>query len=453
MSGVAAPRAGSDVRRPTLVLGQAPDHFGLRTVGESGAEWALPDGARVIAEPGTTLSISKGAQRLKLATGTVRAYTVALRAGSLRVSVPDPEHSAVIVATPRRTIAIVASGDVTILAGDEVVVANTVGQTSLSLAGGRYHPIDAGTLAVVNRNGESRRPLLPSPGNLRGSTVMLSYGGRVRLGAFSWQGVPGAAGYRVELREADSNRLLERAVRSEPRLEAGLVELEPGAYSMRLVALDSSGLESENPVERSLHVMHLTLPEGGYLDERGAARLPPGAKLRLANVTGVTMTYGGGRNFVPAPSALELFQPEARVVHFRDGGGGGDATLVLLPRTARAAVSFGPLAPSWPGTSLRIRVRLTEAGGQTVPSWIEARTRVFVGVDPVDVSFSTEDGWLVGALDPQPGPGPWVVRVEVADQHGIELGRDFVEIAPARPRPAPDRSAKPAHPAEVGKGS
>jgi hypothetical protein len=33
---------------------------------------------------------------------------------------------------------------------------------------------------------------------------------------------------------------------------------------------------------------------------------------------------------------------------------------------------------------------------------------------------------------PQPtGKGPWVVRVEVEDQHGISLGRDFIEIASA----------------------
>jgi hypothetical protein len=28
------------------------------------------------------------------------------------------------------------------------------------------------------------------------------------------------------------------------------------------------------------------------------------------------------------------------------------------------------------------------------------------------------------------GDGPWVVRVEVEDQYGHPLGRDFVEVAP-----------------------
>jgi hypothetical protein len=131
-------------------------------------------------------------------------------------------------------------------------------------------------------------------------------------------------------------------------------------------------------------------------------------------------------------------------------------TLLLLPRTAKADVEFGPRAPRWPGEMLAIRVRLSEPGGANAPTWIEARPKVTVGVDPVPVEFTREGGWLTGALPAQPGPGPWVVRVEVADQHGFELGRDFVEVSralPAKPKaPGASRSQSKSAAAAGAKG-
>ena len=56
---------------------------------------------------------------------------------------------------------------------------------------------------------------------------------------------------------------------------------------------------------------------------------------------------------------------------------------------------------------------------------------VEMGVEPVAVDFKAEGGWLRGVLPPRSGEGPWVVRVEVKDHSGRELGRDFVEVAAA----------------------
>jgi hypothetical protein len=33
------------------------------------------------------------------------------------------------------------------------------------------------------------------------------------------------------------------------------------------------------------------------------------------------------------------------------------------------------------------------------------------------------------------GPGPWVVRLEVVDQYGVIIGRDFAEVSKTRTRP------------------
>jgi hypothetical protein len=63
--------------------------------------------------------------------------------------------------------------------------------------------------------------------------------------------------------------------------------------------------------------------------------------------------------------------------------------------------------------------------------WIEPKPRVLVGVEEVEVEFKREAGGWRGILPARQGKGPWVVRVEVQDQHGIPLGRDFIEVSSA----------------------
>jgi hypothetical protein len=420
--------------RPRLDLGSAPETGGVREAGVEGAEWAFPGGGRVIAEPGTALVILKGSQKLNLGDGLVPAYSVAVRSGSVRVRVPDPKTSALIVAAPRKVIAVVASGEAVVVAGEQqVAVANTEGRTLVAVGAARHQSVEAGTLVAIDRSGPTRRALLPSPTAAGGNTVVLAYDATVPLGELAWAPVPDAPGYRVELRNAKTNHLVKREVLSQSHLPVGFARLEPGGYSVRVVSIDRSGVESTRPLERAVCVVKVTLPDGGYRDETGAVRLPPGTKLSLGHTEGVEMTYGNAQAYIPAPAELELTRAEARVVRFKSGDEAGGVTLLLSPRTAKADVEFGPRAPRWPGEMLAIRVRLSEPGGANAPTWIEARPKVTVGVDPVPVEFTREGGWLTGALPAQPGPGPWVVRVEVADQHGFELGRDFVEVSRALP--------------------
>jgi hypothetical protein len=96
----------------------------------------------------------------------------------------------------------------------------------------------------------------------------------------------------------------------------------------------------------------------------------------------------------------------------------------------RAKVVFGPKVPVWPHDPLEIRVQVEESNGsESAADAVEVRTRVLLGVEPVEVSFVRDGNVLRGVLPPQSGAGPWVVRVEVQDQSGSELGRDFIEVA------------------------
>jgi hypothetical protein len=116
-------------------------------------------------------------------------------------------------------------------------------------------------------------------------------------------------------------------------------------------------------------------------------------------------------------------------VRFRVPGNPSEGKLWLVPRQIRARVEFGPAVPTWPRDALEIRVRVEEVNAPSSADAIEVRPRVLLGVEPVQVSFVRHGNVLRGVLPPQAGKGPWVVRVEVEDQSGAELGRDFIEVA------------------------
>jgi hypothetical protein len=51
------------------------------------------------------------------------------------------------------------------------------------------------------------------------------------------------------------------------------------------------------------------------------------------------------------------------------------------------------------------------------------------------VNFEQDGNTLHAVVPPSSKPGPWILRVDVADQYGGALGHDFLEIA-AQPRKA-----------------
>jgi hypothetical protein len=55
---------------------------------------------------------------------------------------------------------------------------------------------------------------------------------------------------------------------------------------------------------------------------------------------------------------------------------------------------------------------------------------VTVNSHPVEVGWTRSTQRLEAVIAAPPVyPGPWILRAEVADQHGILLGRNFLEIA------------------------
>lgn len=416
--------APQTVWRPTLVLGAVlPTANGVKA-GADGAEWALPGGARVVASANAELRVVQKAQHLDLGTRKqIPAYTVALKSGTVRAIIPEKATSAVIVAAPKKASIIVASGEASVIADTQIAVANHHGSTSVGVDGGAFRALPDGTVDVL---GGGRHALPPAPATAQVRSVLFARDGKAELGALAFTPVEGARAYHVEVREAKTERLVARTQTEVPSVPAGLASLEPGGYAIRLYAVDEAGFESALPLQRAIQVVGLGLPAGGYVDAQGAAVVPPGTRVEIASSPGLQMGFGRGA-FIPAPPSVELLRNEPRLIEFRAAGASDSTELWLIPRKARAQIEFGQRSPRWPGEPLPISVRIEEKDEPA--TWANVKPTVMVGVEPVAVEFKRDGQWLRGSLPARPGTGPWVVRVEVKDQTGLELGRNFIEVA------------------------
>jgi hypothetical protein len=168
--------------------------------------------------------------------------------------------------------------------------------------------------------------------------------------------------------------------------------VEPGQYEITARSIDGiTGLWS---TAEAVRVVGVSLPPGGYA-AGGDIFIGRGQDVRFSHTDGLEMTY-------------------------------------------EAKVAIGPSRAVGPKDPIAIVVELKARGDQGVPEWLELKPEVKLGIEPIDVAFTREGNRLVGTVPPTDKPGPWVRRVQVKDQFGALLGRDFLEIA--RAPAAPDQS-------------
>jgi len=74
-------------------------------------------------------------------------------------------------------------------------------------------------------------------------------------------------------------------------------------------------------------------------------------------------------------------------------------------------------------------VHLFDARGRAVSEAVSVKPQVLVDVQPVDVKWLRTGNALHASIPAPASRGPWVVRVEIADEFGDPAGRDFMEVA------------------------
>lgn len=426
-AAAAAPKTG-------VVAGSGTSSGGVLTAGADGAEYLLPSQARLKLAPGTAVRLFRVPQQLQLTPGSkTTTYSLALVRGRIDVHVLGKPKSAVLVSLGKSS-AVIGAGRAAVLArGEEFTVASFEGDVR-TLVADRWQTLSPGTLSQLdNARASAPEPLLAAPKLAPGQRIWFSAGGTVALGGFTPGKVDRAAFYELRLRGAGGEQL--RTIRNGAQLGEAFSATAPGQYELAARAVDEQGIEgSWSPVE-PIRVLGVSLPPGGYT-AAGDIFVGKGQEVRFSNVEGLEMTYEGAGRYVPASQAVSLYRGETTVVSFRLPGSVYPTTARLRPRSVYAYVGLGPRKAVWPRDAVQIAIDIRNKDGAPVPDWLEVKPDVKLGITPIDVAFTRDGNRLVGTVPPPDTAGPWVLRVEVKDQHGALLGRDFLEIAGPPPRSA-----------------
>jgi len=168
------------------------------------------------------------------------------------------------------------------------------------------------------------------------------------------------------------------------------------------------------------------------VDDAGTVRLGQGQRVSFRNADDVTISVGQKGRFKNVHGDVGLEGSIGTTVWFRPNESPRpEAAIRIEPRQVSADITFRPGA-GWPAEPLFISVRVNGADGQSAPAWLQPKSRVTLGVEPLEVAWKTAGDTMYAMLSEPKTPGPWVVRVQVEDQYGVPIARDFLELRSER---------------------
>jgi hypothetical protein len=423
----AAPKTG-------VVAGSGTSAGGVFTAGPDGAQYLLPSQARLLLAPGTAVHVFPKPQQLQLAPGSkTTTYSFSLVSGRVDVSVPGKPKSAVLCSIGKVS-AVIGTGEATLrLRGEASTVASTAGDVR-TLVSDHWTTLPPGTLEHFGgEHAGALEPAVAAPALTPGQRLWFSPGDPVAIAGVRLAEVTGAEHYELRLLAQDGTEQL-RQVRG-TRQDDAFSPVAPGQYWLSARSIDAEGIVGAWSKAEPLRVVGVTLPPGGYVSG-GDIFVGKGQDVHFSNTDGLEMTYEGAGRYVPASQAVSLYRGETTVVSFRVPGSVYPTSARLRPRGLYAHVALGPRRAVWPTDPIQIAVELRSKEGEAVPQWVELKPNVRLGIEPIEVTFTRDGNRLVATVPPTEKPGPWVLRVEVKDQFGALLGRDFLEIAKAPLSPA-----------------
>ncbi|MEP7053410.1 MAG: hypothetical protein ABJB12_23805 [Pseudomonadota bacterium] len=421
-------------RKPTVVSGHGTTYGGQFTAAADGAVFELPSRARLVVAPNSSLRIFPLPQLLALAPGArTWTWSFALQSGRVDVELPKAGRNAVLAQMGKLTAIVTAGRTAFRVDGNEAIASNTEGELR-TLLNDHWQTVPLGWLADLSKDdpNATAKAGLVSPTLEGGQRMWFSPSETVAMHGFRWSRVPGAEHYDLRVRRLTDGKVVE--ARSTPRTEwaDALKPVEPGKYGLTLRAVDARGIEGSWSPEAEVRVIGVLLPPGAYSTEQ-AIFLGAGQQVQFTNTAGLEMTYQGAGRYFPAAEGASLYRGQTTVLGFRMPGALETATARLEPRAVYADVRIGPKRALWPRDPVSIDIQLKSKSGAEIPTFLQVVPTVTVGTEPVDLNFEQEGSTLHAVLPPSSKPGPWVVRVDVADQYGVTLGHDFLEIA-AQPR-------------------
>jgi hypothetical protein len=425
-----------------VVAGSVTNAGGLLTAGSDGAEYQLPSLARLSLAPGTVVRVFPRPQSLQLAPGSkTSTYSFSLVQGRVEITVPAKPKSAVLCSIGSLS-AVVGGGQATVvLRGEQSTVASVEGDVR-TFAQARWQTLAPGSLSHFRGDrGNGPEPTIGAPTFSAGQRLWFSAGAPVAVVGFAFGAVAAADHYDLRLQATDGSTQL-RSVRG-LRLDEPFAPVAPGQYELSARSIDAEGIAGSWSKAEPVRVVGITLPPGGYVIG-GDIFIGKGQEVRFSHVDGLEMTNQGAGRYRPASEAISLYRGEITTVDFRVPGSRFPTTARLRPRALYARVVFGPRRAVWPTNPVQIAVELRNKDGEAIPQWLELKPEVTLGIKPIAVTFTRDGNRLIGTVPPTSEAGPWVLRVEVKDQFGELLGRDFLEIDKAKAKPATPLKAESA---------
>ena len=393
----------------------------------------LPGGALLHIAPGTRFELSR-AIKLQLApTGSPQTVTQVVKLISGRVDVDIPASktpkTAVLVQAPHKVSAVAKGGHSIAIADANRVTVAAVDGDMLAAAGNDWKTLPSGLVrGFVGVDPSYQETKVPGVPSLRiPQPLLLALGANSPDAHAEAAGVQEADHYHFNVwRVTDKGNEFVRQL--DARGPAAISGLSPGQYQVTARAVDATGIFGQESAPSTLRLVGAELPAGARFED-GAILLGQRARAKLIGAKGLEASYNASQTFVAVPDSVGLTRGESTLLRLREPGTVQEIRVGLEPRSLRADVQITPKHPHWPEDMLEVTVQLFDARGRAVPESTPVKPLVLVDVQPVEVTWMRSENTMHTFIPAPISRGPWVVRVEIADEFGDPAGRDFIEVA------------------------
>ena len=398
----------------------------------------LPGGAILHLAPGTRVELGRSL-KLQLAEGAPQTVTQVVRLISGRVDIDiapsKAPKTAVLLQGPRKVSAVAKGGHSIAIADANRVTIAAVDGDMLAASGNEWKTLPSGLVRGF-AGGTYQEYAVPGVPTLSISRpLLLGLGSQLPSTHADASGVKEANHYQLNVwRVADTGNELVRQF--DTNGTGGEISgLAPGQYQVTARAVDNTGIFGPESAGRSLRIVGADLPVGSRYED-GVILLGTRSRVKLLGAKGLEASYGASTHFVSAPDSVGLSRGEGTVLRLREPGATDELRVGLEPRTLRADVQITPKHAHWPEDMIEVTVHLFDARGRAVGESIVVKPTVLVDVQPAQVTWLRSGNALHTFIPAPASRGPWVVRVEIADEFGDPAGRDFMEVAGPETDPA-----------------
>jgi hypothetical protein len=393
----------------------------------------LAGGAVLHLAPGTRIEVVRTLKLQLGPPGSAETVTQVVKLVSGRVDIEIPlsrvPKTAVLLQAPHKASAVAKGGHSIAIADADRVTFAAVDGDMLAASGNDWKTLASGVVrGFVGSDPTPQEHAVPGvPALNLPQPLLLALGSEAPNAHVDVGGVAQAEHYELSVwRVAEKGNELMRRV--DARAAAGEISgLLPGHYEVTARAVDSSGIFGKESASRTLRVIGAELPEGARF-ENGTILLGQHGRVKLLGADGLEASYGASSHFVRAPSTVGLSRGDSTLLRLREPGTTNEVKVGLEPRTLHADVNISPKTTHWPQDKINVSVRLFDARDRAVSEAVKVKATVLIDIQPVEVNWTRSGNLLSAQIPAAAGRGPWVVRVEVSDEFGDPVGRDFLEV-------------------------